>query len=224
MKSKEKTENLNKQMSDAFITNLFLALSGGFQDAYTYYNRNGVFSNAQTGNVVLMSENLMSGHFKSAIRFLIPILAFMAGIMVAEFIGTKYKNAQKIHWRQGVVAFEMLILFLVGFIPQNMNIIATVLVSLSCAMQVQAFRKVNGFPYASTMCIGNLRSGTEALCKFFEYKNSSHLKRAVHYFSIIFVFAIGAGFGGIISIHMGIHAIWFSIIFLLMSFMMMIKK
>lgn len=43
-----------KQMSEAFINSAFLALSGGFQDAYTYNTRNEVFSNAQTGNVVLM--------------------------------------------------------------------------------------------------------------------------------------------------------------------------
>ena len=41
-----------------------------------------------------------------------------------------------------------------------------IMVSFSCAMQVQAFRKVNGFAYASTMCIGNLRSGTDALSVF----------------------------------------------------------
>ena len=49
------------QMSEAFITSIFLALSGGFQDAYTYFTRDEVFSNAQTGNVVLMSTNLMIG-------------------------------------------------------------------------------------------------------------------------------------------------------------------
>ena len=49
-----------KQMSEAFICSAFLALSGGFQDAYTYNTRNEVFSNAQTGNVVLMSQNFMT--------------------------------------------------------------------------------------------------------------------------------------------------------------------
>ena len=35
------------QMSEAFINSMFLALSGGFQDAYTYNCRDEVFSNAQ---------------------------------------------------------------------------------------------------------------------------------------------------------------------------------
>ena len=51
------------QMSEAFINSMFLALSGGFQDAYTYNCRDEVFSNAQTGNVVLMSQNFLEGNF-----------------------------------------------------------------------------------------------------------------------------------------------------------------
>ena len=47
------------QMSEAFINCVFLAMSGGLQDAYTYFTRNEVFSNAQTGNVVLMSTHFM---------------------------------------------------------------------------------------------------------------------------------------------------------------------
>ena len=53
------------QTSEAFINSAFLAVSGGFQDAYTYFTRDGVFSNAQTGNVVLMSERFMNGEVKA---------------------------------------------------------------------------------------------------------------------------------------------------------------
>lgn len=38
------------QMSEAFLTSIFLAVSGGFQDAYTYNTREEVFSNAQPGS------------------------------------------------------------------------------------------------------------------------------------------------------------------------------
>ena len=55
------------QMSEAFINSMFLALSGGFQDAYTYNCRDEVFSNAQTGNVVLMSQNFLEGNFTAGI-------------------------------------------------------------------------------------------------------------------------------------------------------------
>lgn len=59
-----------KQMSEAFINSALLALSGGFQDAYTYNTRDEVFSNAQTGNVVLMSQHFMTGDWKAGVRYL----------------------------------------------------------------------------------------------------------------------------------------------------------
>ena len=52
-------EKKKRQMSEAFVTSIFLALSGGLQDAYTYCIRDGVFANAQTGNVVLIGHGRM---------------------------------------------------------------------------------------------------------------------------------------------------------------------
>ena len=90
------------QMSEAFITSVFLALSGGFQDAYTYFTRDGVFSNAQTGNVVLMSQHFMMGEWSEGLRYLFPLLAFAVGVFVAERIQGSFKYARKLHWRQSV--------------------------------------------------------------------------------------------------------------------------
>ena len=128
-----------KQMSEAFICSAFLALSGGFQDAYTYNTRNEVFSNAQTGNVVLMTQNFMTGKWEAGLKYLFPLFAFALGVLIAEQIQNKYKYARRLHWRQGILGAEILILFVVGFIPQRGNMIATVLVSFACAMQVQSF-------------------------------------------------------------------------------------
>ena len=68
---------------------------------------------------------------------------------------------------------EILILACVSFIPQQFNTLANMMVSFSCAMQVQAFRKVAGNPYASTMCIGNLQKGTAALSAFLRTKQNA---------------------------------------------------
>ena len=149
-----------KQMSEAFINSIFLAMSGGFQDAYTYFTRDKVFSNAQTGNVVLMSQHFMMGEWKDGLKYLLPLLAFAFGVLAAERIQAQFRFARRLHWRQGILLLEIAILLIVGFLPQTLNMTATILVSFSCAMQVQAFRKVDGYSYASTMCIGNLRSGT----------------------------------------------------------------
>ncbi len=213
--------NKQIQMSESFLNGAVLAVSGGFQDAYTYFTRDKVFSNAQTGNVVLMSQEFMAGNFIGGIKYLLPFLAFGLGVLVTEQINARYKMAKRIHWRQLIILIEIAILAIVGFIPHSLNMAATVLVSFSCAMQVQAFRKVNGFAYASTMCIGNLRSGTDALSAFLRGKRKEHLIKAFHYYGIIFFFAVGAGIGGNLSVAWGIHTIWVSCILLLISMVFM---
>ncbi len=211
------------QTSETFLLSAVLALSGGFQDAYTYNVRDEVFSNAQTGNIVLMSQHLMEGDWATALHYLFPLFAFALGVFVAEKIGHRYKMYTKLHWRQIVVAIELVLLLVVGFIPTQYNIIATALVSFACSIQVQTFRKVHGYGYASTMCIGNLRSGTESLSIYLRDKKPEALRKALHYYGIICVFAIGAGAGGICSLHIGLRAIWVSSLLLCIAFGMMQK-
>ena len=213
-----------KQMSEAFLNNMFLALSGGLQDAYTYNVRDHVFSNAQTGNVVLMSQHIISGDMRSALRYLVPLVSFVLGVYISEEIHLHFKDARKLHWRQSILLLEIIILTLVGFLPEERNMLATVLVSFACAMQVQTFRKVNGYSYASTMCIGNLRSGTAAFSMYLRDKRPEQLRQSLYYFGIILFFAIGAGIGGNLSMRYGIHMIWVSVGCLLVSFFMMFSE
>mgnify|MGYP002690442360 CR=1 FL=1 len=91
------------------------------------------------------------------------LLAFAAGVYFAEGIRNRYHLMEKFHWRQLILLIEIALLFVVGFIPNNLDWLANMLVSFVCAMQVQSFRKVHGNAYASTMCIGNMRSGMQYL-------------------------------------------------------------
>jgi len=210
-----------RQMSEAFVNSIFLAMSGGFQDAYTYFTRDEVFSNAQTGNVVLMSQHFMTGDVRNGMKYLLPLLAFACGVFIAERVQGRFRLARRLHWRQMILLAEIGILIVVGFMPQRWNLAATILVSFSCAMQVQAFRKVSGYSYASTMCIGNLRSGTAALSVYLRERKPEQFQQSLYYFGIILVFAIGAGIGGNLSVRYGFHMIWVSSGLLLVSVILM---
>ena len=209
------------QMSESFLTAVFLSLSGGLQDAYTYLFRGKVFANAQTGNIVLLSANLMDGNWERVVHYLVPLCAFALGVLTAEKMRERFREMQKLHWRQLVVLDEVLLLFIVGFLPQEQNLLANAVVSFACAMQVQAFRKVDGYAFASTMCIGDLRSGVEALCIWRKTREPQAKDRMLRYFGIILLFAIGAGIGSKSSAMLGGRAIWISCGFLLVSFALM---
>ena len=134
-------EKIRIQTSETFLLSAILALSGGFQDAYTYNVRNEVFSNAQTGNVVLMSQHLMMGEWMKGLSYLFPILSFALGVLVAERIGHRYKKAKRIQLASDSGDDRDNHTVVVGFIPHRYDMIATMLVSFSCSMQVQSFRR-----------------------------------------------------------------------------------
>ena len=114
-----------------------------------------------------------------------------------------------------------MLLGVVGALPPAVEPPANALVSFVCAMQVQTFHKVRGHAYASTMCIGNLRSGTEALCAYFRVRDKEILQKAVTYFGVILVFGVGAGLGSILTVALGCRAIWLCCLLLSVSFGMM---
>lgn len=212
------------QMSESFLTAVFLSLSGGLQDAYTYLFRGKVFANAQTGNIVLLSSNLMDGNWERVLHYLVPLCAFALGVLTAEKMQEHFRNMQRLHWRQLVVLCEIVMLFVVGFFPQEWNLMANALVSFACAMQVQTFRKVNGYAFASTMCIGNMRSGMDSLCSWVLNRNPAALKKSFYYWGIILLFALGAGLGSLTLDLCGAKAIWFSCLLLAVSFCLMFLK
>ena len=214
-----------KQMSESMILGVVLTLAGGFQDAYSYNCRGQVFANAQTGNIVLLGQNIASGNFQNALHYLFPLLAFLAGVYLSEWVRELCKSFQKLHWRQIVLAFEIVMLAIAGLLPQSLNVVSNnVLMSFACAMQVDSFRKFRGIPCATTMCIGNMRSGTELLCRYHITKDPELKRKSLHYYFIILVFAIGAAIGAVASQKFGNPAIWIAAGLMLLGFILMFVK
>ncbi len=209
----------SRQYSDSLRVGILLALTGGFLDAYTYISRGNVFANAQTGNMVMLGINFMEGNFRGIINYIIPIIAFAIGVLLAEVIRTKLSKSEKFHWRQAVLAIEIILLISVAFIP--FDYVANTIISFICAMQVESFRKFHGNAYATTMCTGNLRSGTEKLVIFIRNKDKKHLKIAFQYYFIILIFCLGATIGGLITLNMGLKAVLIAIIPLILALIVM---
>ncbi len=212
------------QLSETYTNAMLLTLSGGLQNAYAYCCRGKVFANAQTGNIVLMSKHLLERDMHGFARYLVPICAFILGTFITELIHKNYKKTNKLQWRQFILMFEISFLFIAGCIPHSLDMIASTLISFVCAMQVQAFRRMDGLSYASTMCIGNMRFATESLCTFFHTHEKSDLHTCLKASGITLLFAIGAGLGVFLTTHFDTAAIWMSCILLLLNFLTMFTK
>lgn len=213
------------QMSDSFRLGALLAVVGGFLDAHTYIARGQVFANAQTGNIVLLGIHLSQGDWKKALFYLVPIFAFVLGIFTGEWIHHWEEGRLALHWRQLVLLLEICALVVVLLLPLGKSdAIANALVSFICSLQVQSFRKVHGMPFATTMCTGNLRSGTEHLVRFIETKEKSRWEKAAHYYGIILFFIFGAGIGAAATKLWSGRALFFCLALLVVAFLMLFVK
>ncbi|MFR1055031.1 MAG: YoaK family protein [[Clostridium] scindens] len=126
------------------------------------------------------------------------------------------------HW---IIAIEVLLLLIIGFIPPSMpDGVVNVTISFVCSLQVNSFRKIKNLPYATTMCTGNLRSGTEKLFRCLINKEEGTGLEAAHYFGIIALFILGAVLGTVMSEMLGIKSIWFCCCLLAIVFTAMWRK
>ena len=96
--------------AESFRVAALLSVTGGFLDAYTYVARDGVFANAQTGNFARLAISLANGDWLLVLRYLIPILSFIAGVSVAMWICRRTPKTGILSWQQHSLILEILLL------------------------------------------------------------------------------------------------------------------
>lgn len=187
---------------------LALASVGGFLEAYTYVTRDGVFANAQTGNIARMGLSLARGDLLLTLRYFIPVLAFMAGVTLSLQLRRLRRD-----WERIILCLMGALLFLVGLIPpERLSVLATVTVSLVCALQVESFRKFGDNSFASTMCTGNLRIATEHLNRYLSTKDRAALHTSLQYYGIDLMFASAVLAGYWVTKACGVRAAWWPLL------------
>ena len=183
----------SQRMRVAYI----LTAVGGFLDAYTYFERGGVFANAQTGNIVKLGIALANDAHDQYLRFLLPIVAFSAGLMASLVIKEALERRGIRLVRRSVLAAELVGLAIVGLIPlgEGWDPLANCIVSFVAAMQYETFTTFRGEAIVTTMSTGNLRKCVDSLFEGIVRHDPAKLARAGLFLSIILVFASGAFVG-----------------------------
>ena len=185
---------MKKKNIISVISALLLTLAGGFTDAYTFIYRDGVFATMQTGNLIKFFIALTNGEFK--LMFLLPIIIFLLGCIVAVLLGKSKYQSQ-------ITLITLFISFIfAGLCPKTeaWNIVCVSILSFTGAMQFEAFRRCLGLRYTSTMCTNNMR----LLGKSIANKKSND---TLIYVSIIVTFISGIILGTLLGKAMSIYSI-----------------
>lgn len=209
-----------EQKSESIPVGFLLALAGGMLDSYSYLNRGQVFATAETGNIVLLGLQLAQQNWIGGLDYLLPILSFAAGVLVTEVLRRRMgPNAGRLHWRQPILLTECLVLVLVSLIPAGgLDPVANMLISFTSAIQIESFRTFRGCGCATTMCTGNLRSGTEHLFRHLTNSDSQSGPKAALYYGLILCFVAGAILSGLLSPIFACHTVLAACLPLLAAF------
>ena len=200
MNLRETFMNRNLPVHEQLIFCLLLTAVGGFFDAYTFVNCDGIFANAQTGNLIFVGIDLIEGNFSEVLHYSIPILSFVIGVLVSKFIETKYKELSIFKHIYMLLLTQIVALIIISIKHKYFGVdIRPIVISFICAIQFDGFRKVNNLVFASVFCTGNLRSMSEHLYKYFVLKKKESKIPFLIYLSVITVFLSGVILGAAMS-------------------------
>lgn len=214
----KKQNNVLSLSSNSAILGMLLAVVGGFLDAYTFISRDGVFANAQSGNMVLFAVNAVNQEWDRALLFLSPIVAFIAGVVFSEIVKKPRLREILYSYRRSILILEFIILFIVGTLPENVpNIVVILCISFVSSLQISTFNKVEDWAYNSTMTTGNLRTAVQAAYALIIEQKPEAKKKLKDFSLIILSFIVGASAGTFFTIFLGNSSIWIASIIIFVA-------
>lgn len=206
---KEKTIVIPSLSSNSIYLGILLAIVGGFLDAYTFISRDGVFANAQTGNMVLLAVKAANLDVRGSLLYIPPILAFILGVVISEIVKIPHLRQLLYSYRRSILILECVVLIIVGTLPESVpNIIVTVCIAFVSSVQISTFNKIDKWAYNSTMTTGNLRTATKAAYSAFIENDEEAKRQCKEFFVIIVSFLFGALCGTFSTTYFGITSIW----------------
>ncbi|WP_242259007.1 YoaK family protein [Streptococcus thoraltensis] len=208
---RQKSYHIYESMFCAFLVTFI----SGFINAFTYLTQGGRFAGVQTGNLLMMGIRLAEGRLLEAIKFLIPIIIFMAGQALTYFFKS-WVLKNRFHWH----LFSSLTLTCLGLIAVlglklfHPYIIVGIL-ALFMSLQVDTFKSIRGTPFATVMMTGNIKNAAYYWVKGFIEKDTKVRKDGRNILFILVTFSLGAVCATFLSDRFGELSLIFSLVPLL---------
>lgn len=198
---------------------IVMIIVGGFMGAYTYILKGKVFCNAQTANFLMLAVQIGSGEWERALYYIIPITAYLTGIMLSEFLPKHVNKLGLLRWETFLIALEMLCLLILGFLPDSVPYqVFQISINFIASMQFNTFRQAESMTMATLFCTNHLRQVGVNLVKWFR-KHDGGMKTATSRHLVMLVaFVVGSSVSTALCLRFGGRAIWFAEIPLVIVF------
>jgi uncharacterized membrane protein YoaK (UPF0700 family) len=167
-----------------------LSMSGGFLDAFTWMSL-GVFASSQTGNVVFIGVDALSGQWQRALHHLLPLAAFVLGAVVAVY------TRAALRCLVGEIVCLAVAMLLLHRVPDQ---VAILVISFGVALQSASFRQVGRWKYLSVTVTGNI---LRAIDQLVATPDRDAARGAGTMIALCLMFLLGAAVGGCVTRWLG---------------------
>ncbi len=200
---------VTRRTSQSFPLAALLALAAGSIEAYSVLHLDA-FAGAQTGNVVFAAIAISRWQWSIALRYILPILAFIGGVLIARTLLTHRVAGIVRRPYRAILIVEVTLLVVMGFLPESTpRELLSVIITVAVAAQMSTFRTVVDVGYNSAFTTGNLMNALTAAHAGLVKKDQSELVHARRLFVVIACFVIGAVLGAVATREWGRHGVWF---------------
>jgi uncharacterized membrane protein YoaK (UPF0700 family) len=197
-----------RRTSQSFALGVLLAAAAGAIEAYSVLRLNA-FAGAQTGNVVLGAVAVSRGEWKTTVRYIWPILAFVCGVLMARTLVTGRVAVLVRRPFRAVLIAELVTLIIVGVLPTaTPHAIVSVIITVAVAVQAATFRTLVDVGYNSAFTTGNLMNAVASLHAAVSARDRAELLHARRIFAVIGCYAAGAIAGGLCARAFGRPTVW----------------
>lgn len=203
--------NINKNIYEAPIVGLLLAMNSGAIDAYTFLQHGEVFVGLQTGNFILFGISLSKLAWWQSLRYLFSILMFALGVVFIKHLQASRYRERNI--KRIILIIDLLLLVVVGTLANFISDILIVgLLAIAAAAQFQEFKLMNGNPFNPLMMTGNLRKLLDNFYSFLRFKNVKARRIAIDTCLVLFCFILGSLIMGLLTNVFDKYAIFMNVI------------
>ena len=186
-----------------------LIFAGGVFGGYTFVPRGGVFSNAQTANLVMLAVHLGQGDINGALYYFFPFLAYLGGIMLSELLAFSIKPLHLMRWDTLLVGIEAVVTIILGFVPASApDQISQISLNFLAAMQFNTFRQAEGVGMATTFITNHVRQMGSHLVQFIHHGKHANFDRFRRHGFMLLSFVAGAAVCSFLCKAAGDYAIW----------------
>lgn len=208
-----KNEHSQYLICEHKIIYVLLMMSAGMMGAYTFNIRGGVFCNAQTANIVIMSIAFGKGNWAHGFYYLIPITAYLMGAFISEILPSPVKKFGFLRWDTYLIAFETITLLIIGFIPTSVpHQVVQVMINFIASMQYNTFRQAEGIPMATTFCTNHVRQVGIAFAKVIRKKDQAARSRGLTHLKMLTSFIVGGTLLTFACSYLEEKAIWVALV------------